>query len=447
MFGLLLLASPAFAWKHTGFYWTEDKFPLQWWMDTAPLEDSLPGFAEDDPTTQIQIIQDSYDNWPEFAACAGLSNTYMGVQDDEDRHTEDGHNVVYWEDPGDEADDGVLGVTYSVGNGVKSKTANGIVYQEMADADIVFNNDVDFGTTEEIAAGGCTSQTSIEAVATHEIGHLHGLDHSCEEHEACSDQDLLEATMFWSEGTCNIGAIDPNIDDVASVNALYGVYGLFEAITPTSGPAPLAVTFAIESDANVIDAHWKFGDGEEGDGAPEISHTYVKSGAYSVYAKMTLEDPECGTTEYAQTEIGYVLTCTAPLPEEGADGFFQVKPLSGLTWQTINRTDMSTYGCVDTIQWEVYEGSDVDPAKLVDLDGNGEGDKIGAWAPKLLFPKEGTYTVLMNVGGPGGIAAGKMTIEVTDLGAAAASCSSTPQLSLVGAALAGLAAIRRRRRG
>ncbi len=443
MLAILALSSTAFAWTHLGWYWPDDTLPIPWWFDDDAIEDSLPQESE----TQLAIIQTSWDNWPEDAPCAGLSNEYRGINRLDKLDGDDQKTTIMWEDPDDIQEAGVLGVTYTSMTGTDAKTTNGRVYYSVFDSDIVFNNDVDFGTTEDMEAGICAGETSIEAVATHEIGHLHGMGHSCEEGDACTEQELAEATMNWSAGPCDLKSADLNIDDVSGIYALYGVYGTFVATSPTSGAAPFTVTFEVESEAEVSSVHWQWGDGEEEDGSKVASHEYTTSGSFTVRASMVLVDPECGTTTYEQTEIGYVLACTAPIPEEGADGFFQLTTEGGLVWRTVNRTDMSTYGCVDTISWEVYEGSEVNADKMVDFNGDGQGDRIGAFAPQIAFPAAGTYTVVMNIGGPGGISGSKLTIDVVDASPAATGCAASSQLTLAGAALAGLAAMARRRRG
>jgi uncharacterized protein (TIGR03382 family) len=133
--------------------------------------------------------------------------------------------------------------------------------------------------------------------------------------------------------------------------------------------------------------------------------------------------------------------CEPPAPEPGSDGYFSLETLDGMTVQTVNHTDVSVYGCIDTVQWEVYRGTSQADVKAENL-----VQTIGAWSPKIAFPEAGDYVVLLNVGGPGGVDAGLLTVSV-DEAASDGGCSTTgTHGGLATMALGGLALALRRRR-
>ena len=79
--------------------------------------------------------------------------------------------------------------------------------------------------------------------------------------------------------------------------------------TPTTGSAPLQVSFAATGDA--ISYHWEFGDGGSADG-PTVQHTYA-AGRWT--ATLTARSSDGGTsTQTAAVITAYGLSLTAPNP-------------------------------------------------------------------------------------------------------------------------------------
>jgi hypothetical protein len=407
---VLLATRPALAWKHLLEVWDQNEFPLDWYM-SLDVEDSLPqkpiyGPEKDLYYQELAVIR-GFDAWELGAPCAGVDATYEGMSKkiNQTRSSSDETRAFYYDDPTGQAGAGVLGVTYPNSSGV-AFTRFGEAYEKLHDTDIVFNNDVAWATTEEIEAGECNGRYSIEAVATHEIGHSWGMGHSCEEEEICSDPDLRLATMYWSAGPCSTDQADINEDDIEGITALYGPFASFTSKSPLRGGVPLEVAFElVTNDAKVTRAEWNFGDGTTSKEL-EPTHTYSEIGQYTVTATLGGSKGDCGDWSYTETERAYVVACGEPIPGLDSDGerfdnLFTIDHYDGLVYQLINQTDTSVYGCIESIDWTVMKGDEV-------------VSESSAWSPKVEFPSEGDYTILLEIGGPGGVVTETLDVTAED---------------------------------
>lgn len=89
---------------------------------------------------------------------------------------------------------------------------------EIVDADIYFNaENFDWGVVESEED---FDLVDVQNIATHEIGHLIGLDHSSVNYFE-TEPDLANATMYYASGAGETSRRVPQIDDIRGVRSLY----------------------------------------------------------------------------------------------------------------------------------------------------------------------------------------------------------------------------------
>ena len=128
-----------------------------------------------------------------------------------DGFVNDGHNTLSFNDPDGDLGTGTLAGNLPIYTTGQSMWTNGVRFYRMTDADTVFNNNINFGTNAEAAAGGCVNTTDIEGVATHEFGHALGLDHP----------NVANATMYYAIGACDASKVTLEISDINGITFIY----------------------------------------------------------------------------------------------------------------------------------------------------------------------------------------------------------------------------------
>ncbi|MFZ5517544.1 MAG: PKD domain-containing protein [Candidatus Zhuqueibacterota bacterium] len=170
--------------------------------------------------------------------------------------------------------------------------------------------------------------------------------------------------------------------------------------TPTSGTAPLNVSFTDASTGNISSWSWNFGDGGAST-AQNPSHSYAAVGTYTV--ALTVTGPGGSDTE---TKTNYITVNPEPVPPVAA---FSGVPTSGNAPLSVVFTDAST-GDVTSWSWTF-----------------GDGGTSTAENPTHVYNAAGAYTVALTVTGPAGSDTETKTNYITvTVAAPVAAFSGTP---------------------
>jgi len=394
----ILVPQSAFAWKHLYKVWAPSQLPVPYTVASVG-EDSMPNPSEDSEAA----IVDGYAAWYD-AECSTFEARYDGLTEDNTPNILNEQNHVSFDDPGGDLGGSVKGVTNTIASAVIVFNQDGNTYFKYRDTDIIFNDGFSWTTDAEIDAGNCFNQHSLQSTATHEIGHLMGLGHSCEEGDACSELTKTEATMYWSAGACNSQRSQINEDDIDGITAIYGPYATFQcsreidpgnADTTAFGVVPFTINCSVVSKniEEIKSVEWFWGDGSSSAGL-NVTHEFSETGNYTVTALIAGENEACGEWDYNHRRVSYVRACDVPT---AASSYGH---LDGLTYQLLNETDVSVYGCIYNIQWDIFTETGTEPIA-----------SLQAWEPQFTFPEGGTYRVVLNVGGPAGIGAAELMVD------------------------------------
>jgi PKD repeat protein len=144
--------------------------------------------------------------------------------------------------------------------------------------------------------------------------------------------------------------------------------------SPTSGHAPLLVQFQNRSSGPILGYSWNFGDNAGGAISTNPSHTYTKSGSFTVTLKVY--NSFNSDTEIKTNYI--VVNGNVPIAD------FIGTPTSGNKPLTVQFTDLST-GDITSWSWTF-----------------GDGGTSTEKNPSYTFLNKGTYSVILGVDGPSG---------------------------------------------
>ena len=197
---VLVVGGGALAYNLMGVRWDDDAIPVPYGVNQTLSGDVSDGEA-------LEAIQMGFHAW-DVLPCSFMRWDPAGRTDNDRWGSADGENTVVWRDSGWGSSGGALAITMTNWGGGG----------RLSDSDIKFNGVHHDWAHFRDDPGGSDHRTDIAAVATHEVGHALGLDHT----------GVRGSTMWPSVSSGRIGSRTLGEDDIAGVCAVY----------PTGEPAP-----------------------------------------------------------------------------------------------------------------------------------------------------------------------------------------------------------------
>ena len=170
------------------------------------------------------------------------------------------------------------------------------------------------------------------------------------------------------------GTLGSNIETKTDYITVYTPVSAQFSATPTSGEAPLTVTFSNTSTGDYTDCTWDFGDDTTSSVCAPTAHTYNNPGVYNV--SLSVSGPGGSADE---TQTGYITVHAPPAAD------FDATPTVGAAPLLVTFTNLST-GDFSSSLWSF-----------------GDGITSTAQHPTHTYATTGVYTVSLSIQGTAGV--------------------------------------------
>lgn len=303
----LTLVGAAGAWEHIGCAWHDEDIPVEVQWAGAP-----PGLTVDEVREALANVRAT---WVDDT-CTSFDLSFVEVEETRENHEDEVNSLVLDE----EGSYGIPSESVTVWTHEDVEVA-GETYNRTESVDIVLDSRLEWTTDARIDAGDCTDAYSFQALVTHEIGHLAGLSHTCQEDDPVCFADEAEATMHWEPIPCSTDWSTLTGDDLMGLQYLYGTAVVFECAPDPDDAMAATCTLSAPDASALTSLTWSLGDGTTSS-EREVHHTWEEPGAHEVTLCVELAD--CGRSTCTNTLVWAVAPGTvegeAPSEEEGSCG-------------------------------------------------------------------------------------------------------------------------------